>query len=378
MAPLTSLVILLLLAAPASAQWSEPERISAIGENWRPHTAFSPAGERLTAWTRFEGDRASLQASDTGRLARDGDWLTAPVGFGARSFALAWTDGRRRRLVARIRRQRRTIASGRRVMSPSLAGNVDGRLALAWFDDRGTSDDEVLVALRPAGGDGGFGRPIRLARGKVRSVSVAVGPGGQVLVAWDAYGKVRTRLRRGARFGRTDTIRSFQAFNARLQTGVAANGRAIVGWTAKFRSEGGAGGPSYQQVAVRPAGGGRFREAQLLSRTPDAPDVEGTLRLDLSGFVPQVAWTQRDGVFRSRAGGEGVFQTPDPIAPSGAVLQDHAGGFAYWIEGRRLVAEGVTVSGPRATQADAAVDPLTGRPSAVWLQDGGVMTSTRG
>lgn len=370
-----ALLILLISAAPASAQWSPPVAISDAGENWRPHVAFSPAGARLNAWTRFRGDRASILANGLGRLTRDGDQLTGPVGFGAQSFALAWTDGRRERLYLRVRKQRRTVARGRRISSPVLAGNTDGRLALAWFDDRGTRNDVVMVALRRP--DGGFAKPVRLARERVRSVSVSVGESGQVLVAWDAFGKVRTRLRRGARFGRTDTIRSFQAFNAQLQTAVAANGRAIVGWTAKFRSEGGAAGPTYQQVAVRPAGGGRFRAAQLLSQTPDAPDAEGTLHLDVSG-EPQVAWTQEDGIFRSRPDGEGVFGAGEPIAPAGAVLQDLVGGNAFWTQGRVLTADGVAVSTPGATQADAAVDPLSGRPSVVWLQDGRVMTSSRG
>ena len=370
--------LILLIAAPAAAaqEWSPPQPISAAGDNFRPRTAFSPGGEQRTTWTRFSGDRAGLFASGIGRLSRNGDWLTAPVGFGAQSFALAWTDARRRRLFVRVRRQQRTIASGRRITSPSLAGNADGRLALAWFDDRGTSNDAVMVALRRPGG-GGFGRPIRLAREKVRSVSVAVGDRGQVLVAWDAYGKVRTRLRRGSRFGRTDTIRSFQAFNARLQTAIAGNGRAIVGWTAKFRSEGGTGGPTYQQVAVRPSGSRRFRPAQLLSRTPDAPDVEGTLRLDVSG-EPRVAWTQEDGVLSARSDAEGVFGAPEPIAPAGSVLQDLAGGIAFWIQDRTLMADGVRVSGPVAAQADAAIDPVTGRPAVVWVQDERVMTSVRG
>ena len=81
---------------------------------------------------------------------------------------------------------------------------------------------------------------------------------------------------------------------------------------------------------------------------------------------------------RSRADAEGVFGAPEPIAPAGAVLQDLAGAAAFWIEGRALVADGTPVSTPGATQADAAIDPLTGRPAAVWLQDGRVMTSRRG
>lgn len=372
---LAALAALAMAAPAASADWSPPERISKVAENWRPHVAFSPAGQRLVAWTRYVRERPSIHAS-SGRLARGADWLTGPVGFGVRSFALAWTDERQRRLYARVRATRRQVAAGRRIASPVLAGNAAGDLALAWFDDRGTSNDEVFVALRRAGG-GGFGRPVRLAREKVRSVSVAVGERGQVLVAWDAFGKVRTRLRRSRRFGRTDTIRSFQAFNARLQTAVTSNGRAIVGWTAKFRSEGGDAGPTYQQVAVRPSGGGGFRPAQMLSQTPDAPDGEGTLRLDVSGAEPVVAWTQEEGIHRSRADAEGVFGPAEPVAPAGAVLQDLAGGIAFWVLARRLYADGEPVSGYGASSADAAVDPTTGQPAVVWIEDGAVTIASR-
>jgi hypothetical protein len=368
---------LALAAAPAaSAQWSPPEKISRAAENLRPQTAFAAGGAQLTAWTRFTRERPSILASQIGVVAERGDALAGPVGYGQGRFAMAWTDERHRRLFTRLGDARRRFASGRRIASPMMAGNLDGDLALAWFDDRGTSNDEVLVAIRRPGG--GFRAPVRLAREKVRSVSVAVGPRGKVLVAWDAYGKVRTRLRRGSRFGRTDTIRSFQAFNARLQTAVAENGRSIVGWTAKFRSEGGAAGPTYQQVAVRPSGGGRFRPAQRLSQTPDAPDVLGTLRLDATQEEALVAWTQEDGVFLSRADAAGVFGPGQAIAPPGAVLQDLAGGAAFWIHGRRLYADGVAISEPGAAGADAAADAINGRIGVVWLQDGAVTTSTRG
>ena len=47
-----------------------------------------------------------------------------------------------------------------------------------------------------------FGKPIRLATGRVRSVSAAIGTHGDVLVAWDARGKIRTRfMRHGHGFG---------------------------------------------------------------------------------------------------------------------------------------------------------------------------------
>ena len=88
----------------------------------------------------------------------------------------------------------RRVVKHPRIAPPTLAGNARGDLALAWFEDRSVHHDRVYVALRRAGH--GFGKPIRLSGDRVRSVSVGVGPRGDVLVAWNTVDKVRTRLKR--------------------------------------------------------------------------------------------------------------------------------------------------------------------------------------
>ena len=75
----------------------------------------------------------------------------------------------------------------------SLAAAPSGDAALAWFEDRGTRTDRVYVSLRRA--HGRFGAPRRLATGRIRSVAAAVGASGDVLVAWDARGVLRTRFK---------------------------------------------------------------------------------------------------------------------------------------------------------------------------------------
>ena len=106
----------------------------------------------------------------------------------------------------------------------------------------------------------------------MRSVSAAIGSRGDVLVAWDARGKIRTRFRRhGHGFGRAETLRSDPTFFARLRTAVASSGRAYVAWAAQFLSEGGDRGPGFSEVAVRPAGAARFRRAQRLERARRRP-----------------------------------------------------------------------------------------------------------
>jgi hypothetical protein len=377
-----ALILCCVFAAPTQAQWSPPARLAGSTDASAPHIAISQSGAAMTAWTRFTRGRPSIVADGGRTVAADADWLAGPVTYGRGHFALAFTDFRQRRLDVVLDRSRRRIASGRRIAGPSIAANLDGDLAVAWFDDRGTRNDEVWVAVRRAGHR--FGRPMRVAREAVRSVSVAVGVRGDMLIAWNTAGKVRTRfLRRGNRgLNPVDTIRSREAFNARLRTRVAPNGRAVVGWTAAFRSEGGGGRPTHVEVATRPSGARRFRAAQLLFRGEQAPVDDGSLEFDDEGR--RAAWTQDDGVMLSEAGAGGRFGPAAAVAPPDATLQDVAstgsGPVIAWTLDGRLFVDGVAVSDARqiAHDPDLAIDPRTGRPTVVWAQDFRIMTSTRG
>src|SRR3954467_7331040 len=134
------------------------------------------------------------------------------------------------------------VDDDQRLVSPAIAANADRDAALAWFADRATADDRlharppgggtaagrVYVSLRRAGGS--FGAPIQLAEGRIRSVDVAVGPEGQVLVAWDMRGPLRAPFRPSMKrpFGGTETIRSDEAFFAQLHAAVGNSGRAYL------------------------------------------------------------------------------------------------------------------------------------------------------
>lgn len=342
-----ALLLLLLAAAPARAQWSPPE---VLGSGSSPRAAVARDGSLQVAWTTHR-DALLLNGR---RVATGAGWLTGPVTYGRRSFAMAWTDLRQRRAAARIGRRAFAVARGRRVASLQLAGNAGGKLALAWFDDRGTRDDAVMVAVRQPGER--FGKPRRLASGRLRSVSVAVGERGEVLVAWNTPGRVHAR-RLG---GRAETIRSEEAHLARLQTAFAGR-RALVGWVAKFRSEGGDARDTFVQLAERAPGAARFGRARLLAR--HAGD-EGALRLDGGSY----AFSTPDGVFV--AGGTRV-------APPGARLEDFDG-TVLWSQDGRLYADGEAIGGPGATGGDLARHPQTGQPAAVWAQDGRVLMASRG
>jgi hypothetical protein len=252
----------------------------------------------------------------------------------------------------------------------------------------------VYVALRRAGH--GFGAPLRLATGRIRSVAVAIGPRGDVLVAWDARGVVRTRFKPAGRraFGATDTIRSEDAFFAQLHPLVSASGRAIVAWSAQFASEGGSTGPVFYEVAVRPAGAGRFRAAQPLEQTSDEGQPREIRVVDDSTGRAVVAWSGHpDANRRVRAAALDnatlQFGPPQDVSAPGtdAFLTDLAAGplgslIVVWDDGieppkqvHAAVAPGPGAPfGPpedvspaqEAREGRAVFDPRTGIPTVVW------------
>ncbi len=203
---------------------------------------------------------------------------------------------------------------------PKLAVNAKGDAAIAYFRNLGTTNDRVMVSLRRAGGS--FGAPFQIAHGRIRSVAVAVGPRGDVLVAWDARGTIQARYRspRASGFQPIETVSSDPTFFAQIQAAVTDGGRCYVAWSAKFRSEGGSTGPVFNEVAVRPAGH-RFRAAQLLEREPESRE-QGPVALALTGARDAaVAWTGFDGAnARVRVAStdpSARFRAPQDVSPAG-------------------------------------------------------------
>ncbi len=315
---LLALAVLLVLPASTEAAppWSAPRDVSG------PHRFVDGlgAGGGLIGWRSEDGEAGA----PAGRI---GD----PVFFGSGRGAVAVLrpvgsnrDPRSDLRVAlrfggRFHPSKR-VAKHPRIAPPTLAGDGRGDLALAWFEDRGTTNDRVYVALRRAGH--AFGTPIRLATGRVRSVSAAIGTHGDVLVAWDARGTIRTRfMRRGHGFGRAQTLRSDPTFFATLHTAVAASGRAYVAWAAQFLSEGGSRGRGFYEVATRGAGASRFAAARRLERIPATRTV-GSLDLSLtSGGGALVAWAS-DRVRAVEAGANGHFGAVRDLSAPGVAVDD--------------------------------------------------------
>lgn len=380
---LLALCCLAALPAGASAAppWSQPQNLSAPHLFiFDPAIAFSSDGSALAAWRWQDGTRAAAVAGESAsarapgaaafgaerRLSPAGR-AGAPVLYGRSRAALAIVrpvgSNRDRQSQLRVAFGNASgsfgashlIAKRPGIASPMLAANYLGDIALAWFEDRGATNDRVYVSVRRAGGD--FGAPIRLAQERVRSVSVAVGTHGRVLVAWDARGIVRTRFgtigeRGRAGFHSVDTIESEPAYFADLHTAIANNGRAYVAWGAQLRTEGGDAGPGFIQAAVRPMGEMRFRAAQLLERLPAERSVNLTgLALIGGGNGAIVGWTGFDGIGnRVRVAEAGVgssFGAPLDVSPTDSTLNDVAAGPG----GQRLAVWTTGIGSPRSVQA---------------------------
>jgi hypothetical protein len=414
-------------AAAAGATWTPPQDLSSAHEFVdRPGLTVSGDGTALATWVWSDatgsegriGVDAAVRPPGAGvfgperRLSPErpfsAEQLTAgPVAFGRDQAVLATARPVNRdpvlprlRLAVRVGRAggrfgaARAIRTSVRIRDPRLAANARGDVALAWWEDRGVRTDRVYVALRRAGGR--FGAPIRLTTGRIRGIGVAIGASGDVIVAWDGRGVVRTRFkpRRRRGFLRTDTIVSRPAFNALLRPAVAPNGRAVVAWSAQFTTEGGNSGPIFFEVAVRARGARRFHRAQTLEEMgPDQVPRDIDQVVDSAGRNV-VAWSGSDGLNRrlvvARMDADGRFHNEPVVSPPGvnARLSDLAAGprgrlLVVWDDwdfeishqvfaayapdpGQPFGAPEPVSPYQEARAGVAAFDPRSGEPTVVW------------
>jgi hypothetical protein len=407
--------------AASAAVWSPPQNVSSpvlfVDD---PAIGFSGDGRALASWrwqtgvgnaARF-GHRSATRAPGASAFEPEltaPDFAAGPVLYGrSRAVAAVLTSAGGKPARPRLRLAATFgDASGRfgrgvrvrtalRISRPVIAAAQNGRAALAWFEDRGTSNDRVYVSLRRPGGR--FGRPLLLSRSRIRSVSVAVGEDGDVLVAWDARGVVRTAFKAaGRRSFRIQTIRSEKTFFAKLQTVIGPAGRAVVAWGAQLLTEGGGTGPVFYQAAVKPAGVRRFRDAQLLERGTELQRAGPVSLVSDTAGHQLFAWSGFDGsnyrIRVSTTDRRAVFGQPEQVSVAGLDAQDPSlaagpGGDALVTWKQAL--SGVTddeagqvfashrppegsfgapeiVSLPeRAAFPSAAFDPVGGRPTVVW------------
>jgi len=391
---LLTIVALLVAATPASAQWSPPANISSAHEFVdNPSLAFSSTGIGLTTWiardgtgnTATQGTFAAPLGSPE-RLVSRTAVISPPVLYGSTRTAAARLSGNRLSIVVG-----RTdgsfgapelIADRANIRSVVLAGNQQGDLALAWFEDRGVFTDRVYIAVRPHGHP--WSPPLLQATDRVRSVSVAVSPKGALLLAYDARGVVKARYKPATAplFRHVQTIQSQPTFFAKLRTAVTGNGRAYIGWAAQFLSEGGDRGDGFYEVAVQPAGALKFRPAQLLEQRPSEEAVGGLDLTTNDANGATVAWGAATvkAAFTDASATFGATQTVAPGleaamagAPDGRALvaiiagsEEQGGLMAATSQNGAFGAPETVTTGPEARVPAAAYDAKGNRWGLAW------------
>jgi hypothetical protein len=452
-------------AASAAPPWSTPRAVpgSAAAAVLGPSLDFGRSSAGVLGWstspdpTRGDVPRTGRLAGLGGAVASGGDDL-APYDLAAPVQAYAST-----RTVALLERnlsrqtngnvtttpQRISVAFGGvdgtlgtphilqssvspRIADADLAVNDRGDAVAAWVQARGTSgtgvalNDRVWISTRRAGGS--FARPtVLVGSGRITSVDVSVGSGGDLLVAFTRQPivsghergarTVAVRYRRaGHSFGALQTVGPNEGF-ADIATAIAANGRGYVAYGTQDLGEE-ANQPFKVYAAVKPAGPSRFRDAVQLDDGAGglerpvgnvaiavAPNADATVAW--SGVRVQSGPTRpvlfpvlaartgagaRFGAAQAVAAGNGAVGGVT-VAPDGTAtvvwtaLRPGVVGIPTGVLAARAAA-GATAFGPAETVADqppgandsppaVALDPATAQPVVAFTGSGGLLTSER-
>ncbi len=336
--------------------------------------------------------------------------VSRAVGLDQRS--LGWNRcGERTTLRARFGTSSGTFDGPRTIVTsrgpggdgrPVVAASGTGVVLAAWGAVPGSDCQRSIVqaSIRRPGGSG-FGAPFTLrGSGRPEAPSVAVGAGGDLLVAWSRrVGNGETRIEARVRpaghgWGPVATLGTGSVAGP-VVTAVAQNGRAYVAWAAQNISES-TGLAARVSVAVRPAGAGSFRTATTLeriaTRTVFLPRFAPVLAL--AGTRALIAWTGHDTAWRvrvARSGANGTFGAPQTVSAAGAdaLLGDLAAlpdgtAAVTWsgLDGEQLVKDvwaavrpaGGAFGAPELVSDGAlrlpsvALDPVTGQPTVLWSQ----------
>jgi hypothetical protein len=412
-------------SAPAEAAppWSAPETVSRpanfIGN---PFIGFGGDGRALLTWSFQNGIgddmRGGWRAATRGRDGSVGperrapNLFTPPVVYGRDrvvTVQLAQRTVNRTRMrvafstTARFGRQR-TIDTVDLTAGPALAANDRGRIALAYGQRRPFGGRVVTLAERRPGR--AFGAP-RILGGSVGAmgVAVAVGPRGDLVVAWERRRsrhrdpQIRARVRpAGGRLGPVLRLARSPRLPDVLRVAVTPRGAVWVAWAATREFEVGFDTPYQIRFAMRPAGARRFRPARQLDGNARVAEVAGMdLAVDPDGTA-FVAWSRWDGanlrarlatvstdgrsvarrtlsqpaydaaieqVVTSQRAGEALVAWERLDAPREIGTQVLAG----LVEpGGRYAGEEMVSDADRAPQPWADFDPVTGAPTIVWSQ----------
>jgi hypothetical protein len=397
-----------------------------------PALAIDASGGALATWARdFQrGWRLARRPAGAARFGAErgapylGDEVVereapAPLAYGAgRAVAIEQRRGRstcgglatRYALAARTEpslaatRHLATIFSHQQPPPLAFAGNRHGLALAAWIeyphDARGRcvrTRGEVLRAavFRPRAG---FGAPVTLARAVVsQTVAVAVGERGHMLVAIRRRGALETRLRGPS--GDWSVARRLAIADERVdavKAAIAPDGAAWLLWSSAAAGVRTVSGAVHRPRTTRFGGVRVLERAALPDELRDGPE-----RWRLRIASPErhtgatAAWTSSDGVHLrvmvALARGDDPLEMPVQLTPAD---QDYVLGDLALAAGRRAIAVAsrppdgparafVAVSGGSAAFGAlepvgnrrgriggeaVAIDPLTRRPTLVWIE----------
>ena len=277
----------------------------------------------------------------------------------------------------------------------ALAANARGHVAITFIDRQG-----LKLAVRRPGGR--FRRPVLIARvrGADYAPAVTINSRGDVLVAWNSEFRAGTRRRAGqdAVFARPLTVRGRLGRMSRLgpvvgrpaiSVALGPRGASLVAWQDT-------GARRLASVAYVPSGSTRFRRRQVLERYAGGSGAAAQTPLEIEvGFPPRgetlVAWGSRAGdaaaVRVARLEG-GRFRSRETLSPAGSparfadlALGPRGEALVLWEAGadssvlmaatRPPGATAFAGAEPIAAAGAAAsvggIDPVTRVPLAFWI-----------
>lgn len=276
----------------------------------------------------------------------------------------------------------RTVGSS----GAAISGSRLGFVAVVFSERRPGSDVLWLALRRPKGS---FGRPLAIRSGpSFTHVTVAVGDGGKLVVAYGRAGRTEVRVRRpGSAIDPPQDIGSAAELQS-LQAAVAQNGQAVAALQ-RARSLAGVSAPRQEIVSVRAAvlgaGQRRFGRLQSLATPRGAVGGDAPVRVAIGAFGrATVAWTAASqGVVTARTDLGGRFRAPRQLASDGLLgdlaLDEDGAAVVVWAgpagdvlatlvskTGVEGPAELVS-AGERAAVPVAAFNPRESRPTVAWL-----------
>ena len=307
-------------AAQAAAPWTSAASVSGdLAAVYGPQPLFTAAGDGLVgfggslgpgAGSRFalgaEGDEPGTFGSPD--VTTTTDPAARLLTYGQASLLIVSQTSTR---LPHTLRARIGAVGGRPRATADLLPGVDTSAYAPAIDDAGHAvvaaivnvrdarrpelirRRELRVVRRPAVRP--FARAETIAgRGNPDSVAAAVGDDGELVVAWEASGRVRVRTRVPG--GHWSPVRDLGP-GAKGHTQITADahhGRIVIAWFSQALSEGGSNGAGVVRLASRPAGAGAFTATRTLDtftqRAPGGARV--LLGLDAGG-AGVVGWTGR-------------------------------------------------------------------------------------